>query len=112
LQQLLRRVAARMAEGHAERVAAKPLLDRVQRTAEALREFGSSVEIERQGQGDELLIRQRTCPYPQVAKLHSAICTLEVGFVQRMTGSDARLISSLLRGDAACTYRVRADGAR
>jgi predicted ArsR family transcriptional regulator len=45
-----------------------------------------------------------------VARQHSAVCALEVGFVQQMTGADARLVGSLLRGDPACSYRVR-DGA-
>lgn len=105
LQQLLRRVSARMAESYEQDGADASLPERIQRTAQALRQFGSTVETEQHD--DEYLIQQFTCPYPQVARRHSAICALEVGFVQRMTGSDARLTGSLLRGDRACTYRVR-----
>ena len=52
-------------------------------------------------------IHQHTCPFPNVAREHRGVCALEVEFVSQLTGGDARLISSLLRGDASCTYRVR-----
>jgi hypothetical protein len=32
---------------------------------------------------------------------------MEVEFIRRLTGGDVRLVSSLLRGDKCCTYRVR-----
>jgi len=32
---------------------------------------------------------------------------MEVEFVRRLTGGDARLVRSLLRGDKSCTYRIR-----
>ena len=105
LQRLLRRVSARMAEGYNDRVAGKPLVERVQATAQVFREQGCEVNIREQG--GEYFIEQCTCPYPDVARQHSAVCALEVDFVQRMTGADARLVGSLLRADPACTYRVR-----
>jgi len=46
-----------------------------------------------------------------VAHSHSGVCAMEVDFVRRLTGADARLVSSLLRGDRSCTYRIRAAGA-
>src|SRR5579885_1417623 len=106
LQRLLRRVSSRMAERYADRIQGLPLAERVEATAEVLRDFGCVVETSRRG--DDLLIRQCSCPYPNVARKHSAVCALEVDFVRRMTGGDARLASSLLRGDDACTYRIRA----
>lgn len=109
LQRLLRRVSARMADRYGERVAGKSLPERVETTASILRELGSEVEVRQEG--EEYFIRQCTCPYPQVAKRHSAVCALEVDFVQRLTATDARLVGSLLRGDPACVYRVR-PGAR
>jgi predicted ArsR family transcriptional regulator len=105
LQRLLRRVSTRMAERYSDRVAGKTLLDRVKTTAEVLREHGCEVEL--RSENGEYFIEQCTCPYPEVARQHSAVCALEVGFVQQMTGADARLVGSLLRGDPACAYRVR-----
>lgn len=106
LQRLLRRVSSRLAERYGDRTEGRTLGERVEVAAAVLREQGCVVEMARQG--DEYLIRQCTCPYPNVARQHSAVCALEVDFVRRMTGADARLTSSLLRGDDACTYRIRA----
>ncbi|MGI8554011.1 MAG: helix-turn-helix transcriptional regulator [Dehalococcoidia bacterium] len=105
LQRLLRRVSARMAEQYQDRVDGKPLGERVEATASVLRELGCEVNVGQQN--DLYFINQCTCPYPKVARSHSAVCALEVDFVQRMTGTDARLVSSLLRGDSACSYRIR-----
>lgn len=110
LQRLLRRVSARMAERYGERVSGRPVAERVDLTAQVLREHGCDVEVEERG--EEYFIRQCTCPYPEVARQHAAVCALEVDFVQRMTGADARLVGSLLRGDPACTYRVRPSSPR
>ena len=106
LQRLLRRVSSRMADQYSDRIAGRTLEERVNTAAQVLREHGCEVDV-RRGE-DEFFIEQCTCPYPEVARHHSAVCALEVDFVQRMTGADARLVASLLRGDPACTYRVRA----
>jgi predicted ArsR family transcriptional regulator len=105
LQRLLKRVSGRMAERYNDRLQGLSLEERVEATAEVLRDLGCVVETARRG--DDLLIRQCSCPYPNVARKHSAVCALEVDFVRRMTGGDARLASSLLRGDECCTYRIR-----
>ncbi|MBF6600891.1 MAG: hypothetical protein IVW36_10325 [Dehalococcoidia bacterium] len=60
--------------------------------------------------GNDVLIEQQSCPFPAVAVRNSAVCALEVEFVRRLVGADARLTTSLLRGDEACTYRVRGAG--
>ena len=115
LQQLMRRVSSRLAERYSDRTEGLSLAERVGVAAAVLREQGCIIETVEtvgasgaDGQGGEFLIRQCTCPYPNVARQHSAVCALEVDFVRRMTGADARLTSSLLRGDNACTYRIRA----
>jgi DeoR family suf operon transcriptional repressor len=105
LQQLMRRVSGRMADRYSDRTEGRTVAERVEIVATVLKEMGCEVEAEQQG--DEFLIRQCSCPYPNVARRHRAVCALEVDFVRRMTGGDARLTSSLLRGDDACTYRVR-----
>ncbi len=105
LQRVLRRVSARMADQHSARVEGRPLDERVQETAQVFREMGCIVECERRG--DEFYLHQCTCPYPNVARQNRGVCALEVNFVRRLTGGDARLVSSLLRGDRACTYRIR-----
>jgi predicted ArsR family transcriptional regulator len=105
LQTLLRRVATRFAEPYRARLEGKPLGARVEEAANVIRERGSEAECARVG--DEWEIRQYTCPFPKVASQNSCVCALDVEFVRQLVGSDARLSTSLLRGDRACTYRIR-----
>lgn len=105
LQRILRRVADRLAQQYRDRTESHTLAERVEVAAELMREQGCvAFTEERDG---VFYLHECTCPYPAVASRNSAICALEVDLVRRLTGSDARLVSSLLRGDTACIYRVR-----
>jgi predicted ArsR family transcriptional regulator len=104
-QALLRRVAGRFAEPYRPRVEGRPLAERIIETTEIIRERGSEVSCE--ADGDGWLIQQSTCPFPKVAGENSCVCALDVEFVRQLVGSDARLTTSLLRGDRCCTFRVR-----
>src|SRR3990172_8498096 len=103
LQTLLRRAAASFAEPYRGRVEGKSLAERVSSAAEIIRERGCQVEYVREGEG--WLLRQFTCPFPKVAGTNSGVCALDVEFVRRLVGADARLSTSLLRDDPSCTYR-------
>jgi predicted ArsR family transcriptional regulator len=109
LQRVLRRVASRFAEPYVERVEGKPLTERVAETARIIQERGCLADFTMRD-GD-WHISQYTCPFPSVARCNSGVCAMEVDFVRRLTGADARLVSSLLRGDRSCTYRIRATAA-
>jgi len=105
LQSLVRRAATRFAEPYRERVASRPLPERVREATEIIRERGFLADCRQDGDG--WLIEQYTCPFPRVAKQNSCVCALDVEFVRQLVGEDARLSTSLLRGDHACTFRVR-----
>lgn len=105
LQTLLRRVAIRFAEPYQGRLEGKSLSERVTEATQIIRERGSEVDCVRED-GD-WLVRQYTCPFPRVAGQNSCVCALDVEFVRQLVGTDARLSTSLLRGDRACTFRVR-----
>lgn len=105
VQHIIRGVAARMAEPLQERVQGKSLPGRVAEAVAVMREEGINADWEQRG--DEFIINEYTCPYAAVARRHRAICALEVDFVRRLTATDTRLSRSLLRGEAACTYRIR-----
>ncbi len=105
LQKLLRRVASRFAEPYKERLEGRPLSDRVLEASQIIQERGCLAECS-QDDGD-WLIRQYTCPFPSVAGQNSCVCSLDVEFVRQLVGADARLTTSLLRGDDACTFRIR-----
>jgi predicted ArsR family transcriptional regulator len=103
--QILHRVAERMADAHWERVQGKDTAERVKETAAIMQEQGCLVDwTENDG---EFLLDEYTCPFPKVAKQDSSVCALHVDFVRRLTGADTRLAQSLLRGQRACTYRIR-----
>jgi predicted ArsR family transcriptional regulator len=106
LQSVLMRVAERSAEPYAARLHDLPLVERVEETTRIIQERGNVADARPNG-ADEYLINQYTCPFPNVARNHSGVCALEVEFIRRLTGGDARLVRSLLRGDKCCTYRVR-----
>ncbi len=105
LHQLLRKVASRLASAYMERVEGKSLPERVKETARIMQEQGCLVEY--QEQGEEYYIDEFTCPFPKVAEQDRAVCALHVDFVRLLSGGDTRLTQSLLRGERACTYRIR-----
>ena len=105
LQTLLRRVATRFAEPYKERMEGKPLSERVREASQIIQERGCLAECSQDG--DDWLISQYTCPFPNVAGQNSCVCSLDVEFVRQLVGADARLTTSLLRGDDACTFRIR-----
>ena len=106
LHELLHKVAVRMASPYSDRVQGKPLPDRVQETARIMEEQGCLVDV-RQSEGNEYYIDEFTCPFPKVAQQDRAVCALHVDFVGILAGGDARLTQSLLRGERACSYRIR-----
>jgi predicted ArsR family transcriptional regulator len=103
--QILHRVAERMADAHWDRVQGKGTAERVKETAAIMQEQGCLVDWTEQD--GEFLLNEYTCPFPKVAKQDAAVCALHVDFVRRLTGADTRLAQSLLRGQRACTYRIR-----
>jgi predicted ArsR family transcriptional regulator len=103
--QILHHVAQRMADAHWERVQGKNVAERVSETASIMQEQGCLVDwAEKDG---EFLLNEYTCPFPKVAKQDPSVCALHVDFVRLLTGADTRLAQSLLRGQRACTYRIR-----
>ncbi len=105
LQRILRRVSDRMAQQNRERVEGKSLAERVDVAVELMRGQGCVASAEERD--GVFYLHECTCPYPAVARRNSAVCALEVDLVRRLTGANARLVSSLLRGDPACVYRIR-----
>ena len=55
----------------------------------------------------EMLDTEALLERPRYAEHDRAVCVLHVEFVRLLTGADTRLTRSLLRGESACTYRVR-----
>jgi predicted ArsR family transcriptional regulator len=105
LHHILNKVASRLASPHIDRVEGKELPERVKETVRVMEEQGCMVDWEeREG---EYLIDEYTCPFPKVAEHDRSVCALHVEFVRVMAGADTKLTRSLLRGENACTYRIR-----
>jgi predicted ArsR family transcriptional regulator len=107
LYQLLHQVAERMAAPYTGRMKDKPLAERVQETARIMETQGCLVDVRQEG--EVLYLDEFTCPFPNVAEKDRAVCALHVDFVRLLTGADTRLTRSLMRGECACTYRIRRD---
>ena len=107
LHDLLHKVAERMAAPYVERIEGRPLPERVRETARIMEEQGCLVDV-READDGEYYIDEFTCPFPKVAQQDRSVCALHVDFVRVLTGGDTRLTQSLLRGERACCYRVRA----
>ena len=105
LHRILRSVANRLAAPYQQRVQGKSLPAKAEEAARILEEQGHLAQVRRED--NELLIDEFSCPFPKVAHQDRAICALHVDFVSTLTGSDTRLGQSLMRGDPACTYRLR-----
>ena len=105
LQTLLRRVATRFADPYRERLETLSVSERVHEASRIIGVRGCLSDCVQDG--DDWLIRQYTCPFPKVAGKNSCVCSLDVEFIRQLVGADARLTTSLLRGDRACTFRIR-----
>lgn len=105
LHQLLQGAAHRLASPYQERMQGKPATERVQETARIMEEQGCAVEWS--AGKDEFYIDEYTCPFPKTAARDRAVCALHVEFVRVLTDADTRLTRSLMRGERACTYRIR-----
>lgn len=105
LQRVARGVAGRLAETHPG-IRAEPEPEaRVEAVAAVLRERGVIADWERDG-GGAILLHERTCPYPEVARRHAVTCAMDVALVRDLSGMDAHLTECLVRGDGCCTYRL------
>jgi predicted ArsR family transcriptional regulator len=105
-QALIKGVASRFSDGVRPRLGHhRALGDRVAEVERILGERGDVVT--REEEPDGYLIRKQTCPWWNVATRNSIVCALDVEFIRQMCGADARLTTSLLRGDDCCTFRVR-----
>ncbi|MCH8813844.1 MAG: winged helix-turn-helix transcriptional regulator [Chloroflexi bacterium] len=105
LYEILQNVAGRLAEPFIDRVEGRPLRERVEETALILE--GQGCLVDHNEKNGEFFIDEYTCPFPKTAEKDRAVCALHVEFVQILSGGETKLTRSLLRGERACTYRIR-----
>jgi DeoR family suf operon transcriptional repressor len=105
LQQLMKNVASRFSAAYLPRLEGRPVGERLEMVGQIIQDRGNVAESA--WAGDDYLIEKHTCPWWNIATKNSAVCALDVEFVRQLAGSDARLSTSLLRGDDCCTFRIR-----
>jgi predicted ArsR family transcriptional regulator len=105
LQKLMKNVAGSFAAPYMTRVEGLPGSERAEETARILVERANVTESN--WSDGEFLIKRYTCPFWSVAQRNSAVCALDVEFVRRLSASETKLTTSLLRGDSSCTFRLR-----
>lgn len=106
LAQLMKSVATRFAAPHLSRLANKSPDERLEAVGQILESRGNIVS-RTQDVGGEHSVRKHTCEYWNVATKNSIVCALDVEFVRQLVGADARLTTSLLRGDDCCTFHIK-----
>jgi predicted ArsR family transcriptional regulator len=106
VQRLLQKAAKRKATPYLKRMAGLDLPARVNEIARIMEEEGGLVSTF--SEGGAHFINRLTCPYPDVARAHKDLCDLDSRFLGHLLGTSARLEKCLVRGDAACTYRIDA----
>lgn len=101
---LLSNVANTMAEDYASQLKGLPLEERLRRLVDLLDEEGFDAEYERHG--DEVLIREMSCPYIQIGQTHPEVCLIDQSFIAKALALPVERVTCLLEGDAHCAFSI------
>lgn len=104
LEQLLSGVANGMADRYAEVLAGLSLTEKLSRLKEMLSEEGFDAELETQG--DQVIIRELSCPYFRIGLEHPEVCRIDQAFIASALALPVSRVGCLLDGDAHCTFSV------
>lgn len=104
LDTLLRAVARRL-------MADAPSLEGLpleQRLTSSVAYLNSKGYVARWGRDDEgaYAIQMTNCPYRQVAKEHSEVCSMDVYLIDNLLGTKPERVSCMLSGDERCVYII------
>lgn len=97
-------VASSMAAGVAQELDGLPWESRLRRLAEILSSEGFEAEVEQRD--DQVVIRERSCPYFQIGQHHREVCSIDQGIIARALAVPVERVSCLLDGDMNCTFTV------
>ncbi|MGH2607424.1 MAG: helix-turn-helix transcriptional regulator [Anaerolineales bacterium] len=97
-------VASAMAAGVAQELDGLPWQDRLRRLGEILSSEGFEAQVEQRD--DQVVIRERSCPYFQIGQRHREVCTIDQGIIARALSVPVERVSCLLDGDMNCTFTV------
>jgi DeoR family suf operon transcriptional repressor len=104
LRAVLDEVGARLASPIATELAGAPAEERIEAACRAL--GAQQVVADWERDGDAFLLRERTCPYPEVAARTPAACAVDVSSISALTGLNATLVECQTSGDGCCSFRL------
>jgi predicted ArsR family transcriptional regulator len=99
-----RRVATLVDRHRGEVLATPDLAERAKTLAEALTREGYAASTRRVGTGEQLC--QHHCPVAHVAAEFPELCEVETAAFAELLGTHVQRLSTIARGDAACTTHV------
>jgi predicted ArsR family transcriptional regulator len=99
-----RRVATLVDRHRGEVLGTPDLADRAKALAEALTREGYAASTRRVGTGEQLC--QHHCPVAHVAAEFPELCEVETAAFAELLGTHVQRLSTIARGDAACTTHV------
>jgi predicted ArsR family transcriptional regulator len=105
LDELLRRIASRMAAEAPPMRPGQRLEEHLDRAVQFLGQKGFTARWEVAGD-KTIFIRMLTCPYRQVAREHNEVCHLDMQIIKEMLNVDPVRLTCMANGDEYCTYRV------
>jgi predicted ArsR family transcriptional regulator len=106
LRAVLDEVAARLAAPLASELADAPVEERIEAACRAL--GAQQVVADWERDGDAFVLREHTCPYPEVAARSPAACAVDVSYISALTSLDATLVECQTNGDGCCSFRLTA----
>lgn len=109
---LFRGMASNLAQEYRENIEIEGLnLDqRLALIQDWLTDEGFSVQIEKTE--EQVLIRETSCPYIHVGRIHNEICTFDQALISEVLGALPERTTCLLDGDNLCTYVLPMDSIR
>jgi predicted ArsR family transcriptional regulator len=102
--ELLAGVARSMAESYGSELEGLPLPQRLDRLVQFLSQEGFDADLERQG--DQVLIRELSCPYYRIGLQHPEVCMVDQSFIATALSLPVERVTCLLDGDVHCTFSV------
>jgi len=97
-------VAATMADQVGRKLEGLPLPERLARMIELLSEEGFEAEVEQRDQ--HIIIRELSCPYFRIGRLHPEVCTVDQAFIATALSLPVERVTCLLQGADVCTFEV------
>jgi DeoR family transcriptional regulator, suf operon transcriptional repressor len=104
---LFSRITNRLAEVYRARVTGDEWEGRLVQLSNILHDRGVETEVARDDAGLEIILRQHSCPYYELAEADRAICALERKMFEKVLGRGLRLSQCRLDGDRSCDFQAK-----